>query len=305
MEITHKDEGGSKDSKKIYFLIIVIAVLLGTNVYLFFKDQKTNERILTISDEKTRMQTEIDKIEAELDNVTTNNVKLSEQMQQEQDLARKQIEELRISLKKGEITQVQLVKAQEEIKKLRRFVTAYTIEIEELKKKNALLTNERDILKTAIDSVNIKTSNLEKTNKELKSKVKVAAALKASNISIIPLKVKSNGKETEVTKAKTTKKLRISFSVVDNPIAEKRLYNIYIRIIDPSGNLIVVSNTGTFTSVDGEDLQFSYKTAIEFTNEDKVYTIDWQNMESFQKGTYTIILYGDNSTMGKEYVILQ
>ena len=41
-----------KDANKIYFLIAVILALLGTNAYLFFKDKKANERIVTITDEK-------------------------------------------------------------------------------------------------------------------------------------------------------------------------------------------------------------------------------------------------------------
>ena len=116
-----------KDSNKIYFLVAVILALLGTNAYLFFKDQKANDRIVTISDEKTRMQTEIDKIEAELDNASSNNLTLSDQMLKNQAIAREKIDELRSSLKQGQLTQVQLANAQEEIKQLKYFVSKYVL----------------------------------------------------------------------------------------------------------------------------------------------------------------------------------
>lgn len=297
-----------KDSNKIYFLIVVILALLGTNVYLFFKDKKANERIVTVSDEKTRlqtvMQTEIDKIEAELDNSNSSNVKLSSQMQEEQELARAKIAVLRADLKKGQLTQGQLKKAQEDIKQLRYFVTQYTADIEELKKQNATLTVERNTLKTAVDSVSAKATEYEKQNAELSTKVKAAAALKTGNVSIIPLRVRNSGKESDVSRASTAKKMRINFTVADNSLADKGMHDIYIRVIDPSGNLIVSDNGGMFVA-DEDEMQYTYKTAVEFSNDGKVYTVDWTNPGSFSKGTYTVVLYADGYTMGRGSVALK
>jgi len=150
METTDQndEQTSRKDSNKIYFLIAVILVLLGTNAYLYFKDKKADERIIVITDEKSSMQTEIDKIEAELDQATSSNVKLTKDMQESQDAARKKIADLREQLKKGQITKEELANAQKQIEQLRGFVTKYTVDIEELKNKNAVLTVERDSLKT-------------------------------------------------------------------------------------------------------------------------------------------------------------
>ena len=304
MENDNLDQQPSRNSNKVYFLVAVILALLGTNAYLFFKEKKSNERIVTISDEKSRMQTEIDKIEAELDNSNSTNIKLSEEMQKEQELARAKITELRGALKKGTLNQGQLAKAQEDIKQLRYFVTKYTADISELTKQNQALTNERNTLRTTVDSVSTKASDLEKANEELNTKVKAAASLKTGNISVIPLRVRSNGKETDVTKASTTKKLRVNFSIVNNSIAERGLHEIYIRIIDPSGNLLVADNGSMFLA-DDEELQYTYKTAIEFADDGKVYSVDWTNPAAFLKGNYTVILYADGYTMGRGTVALR
>ncbi|SDM04020.1 hypothetical protein SAMN05421813_10547 [Daejeonella rubra] len=300
----NQEQPTRKDSNKIYFLIAVILALLGTNTYLFFKDKKANDRIVTISDEKTRMQTEIDKIEAELDNASSMNIKLSEEMKTEQETARKQIEKLRTALRQGQLTQGQLAKAQEDIKQLKYFVSKYSSDIEALKKLNANLTTERDELKSTVDSVSFKASDLEKQNEELSTKVKAAAALKTGNISILALNVKSSGKENTVTRANTTDKLRINFSIVNNELGVKGLHNIYLRVVDPSGNLIISANGGMFNS-DEEELQYTYKTAIEFANDGRTYTIDWANNGNFQKGNYTVILYSDGYSMGKGSLALK
>ncbi len=304
MENQNQEQPIRKDSNKIYFLVVVILALLGTNAYLFFKDKKANDRIVTISDEKTVMQTEIDKIEAELDNASTNNIKLSEQMQNEQSLAREKIQELRTALRKGQLTQGQLTKAQEDIKQLRYFVTKYTADIEVLRKQNVTLTSERDELKTAVDSVSSKASDLERQNQELNTKVQAAAALKTGNVSVAAFEIRNNGKENGVTRASTAEKIRINFSPVNNSIAEKGLHDVYIRIIDPSGNLIISNSGGLFTA-DDEELQYTYKTAIEFANDGKAYSVDWSNPGKFQKGNYTVVLYADGYTMGRGAVTLR
>ncbi len=304
MENPEQEQPIRKDSNKIYFLVAVILALLGTNTYLFFKDKKANDRIVTVSDEKTRMQTEIDKIEAELDNATSNNLKLSEEMQKEQEIAREKIDELRNALKQGQLTQGQLAKAQEEIKQLRYFVSKYSTEIDELKKQNQDLTSERNELLSAVDSVSTKANELEKQNEELSTKVQAAAAIKSGNISISAFNIRNNGKESMVTRASTTDKLRVNFSLVNNPLAEKGLHTLFLRVIDPSGNLVISNNGGMFIS-DDEELQYSYKTAIEFANDGRSYTIDWSDGKTYQKGVYTIILYADGYTMGKGSVSLR
>jgi DNA repair ATPase RecN len=285
-------------------LVAVILALLGTNAYLFFKDKKANDRIVTISDEKTRMQTEIDKIEAELDIATSNNLKLSDQMLKEQTIAREKIDELRSALKQGQLTQGQLAKAQEEIKQLKYFVSKYATEIDELKKQNQDLTSERNDLLSTVDSVRTKANELEKQNEELNTKVQAAAAIKSANVSIAAFNIRNSGKESMVTRANTTDKLRVNFSLVNNSLAQKGLHTIFLRVIDPSGNLVIANNGGLFVS-DDEELQYSYKTAIEFANDGRNYTIDWTDGRSYQKGLYTIILYADGYIMGKGSVTLR
>ncbi len=305
MENNNQQEASQKkDSNKIYFLIAVIVALLGTNAYLFFKDKKANDRIVSLSDDRTRLETEIDKIEAELDSATNENVKISNEMKEEQELARQKISQLREQLKKGQLTQGQLQKAQEDIQQLRYFVTKYTADISVLQKKNSALTVERDSLRTTVTNVSAKATELEKQNVELNTKVLAASALKVATVSITPLRIRNSGKETDVTRASTAKKFRISFTVADNSVATQGMHDVFIRIIDPTGNLVLSDSNDTFAA-DGEDLQYTYRTAIEFANDGKLYTIDWTNPNNFEKGTYTIVLYSDGYTMGRSTVSLR
>jgi hypothetical protein len=289
-----------KNSNVIYFLIVVVLALLGTDVYLYLQKNKSDTKIVYQDDERNRLKIELDSLEAQIEQVNTGKAKMSAAMKAKNDSLESKIKVLRVQLAKGKLTQAELSKAQEDVKQLRYFVTKYTADIEELKKQNTSLTNERDTLKTNLASTTEKATTLEKQNQDLDSKVKVASVLKLATSDIVAYKIKNSGKEVDVTRASPAKKIKINFTVAENNVAEKRMHDIYLRILDPTGNLITdPKDAGTFSS-DGQDLQYTYKTSIDFKNDGSGYTIDWINpVPPFQKGTYTVLLYTDGSTMGK------
>ncbi|MDB4924835.1 hypothetical protein [Mucilaginibacter sp.] len=290
-----------KNSNVIYFLIVVIIALLGTDVYLYMKKNNSDVKIAYQADEKTRLQTELDSLEAQIEQVNAGKTKMTAEMIAKNDSLKAKIKVLRVALAKGKLTAAELSQAQEDVKQLRYFVTKYTADIDELKKQNVNLTTERDTLKTNLTTVSEKASTLEKQNQDLDTKVKVASALKVATTSVVGYKVKKNGKEVDETKAKNVNKLKINFTVASNAVAAKASHDVYIRIIDPTGNLITGTDSGTFTA-DGQDLQSTYKTSIDFKDDGINYTVDWTYGSPFQKGTYTVLLYADGYTMGKTSV---
>jgi predicted nuclease with TOPRIM domain len=293
-----------KNSNVIYFLVVVIVALLGTDVYLYMKKNTSDQKIVYQNDEKTRLQTELDSLEAQIEQVNSGRVRMSAELQAKNDSLRAKIKVLRTELAKGKLTVEELTKAQEDIKQLRYFVTKYTADIEELRKENINLTTERDTLKNNLTTVSAKATDLEKQNQDLNNKVQVASALKVGVASVVGYKVKKNGKESDETKAKNINKLKINFTVASNAVANKGLHDIYIRIIDPVGNLITTNDSGTFNA-DSQDLQYTYKTSIDYKDDGAAYTVDWMYDQPFQKGTYTVLLYADGYTMGKTGLLLK
>jgi myosin heavy subunit len=290
-------EQKKKDTNKIYFLIAVIVALLGLNAYLFFQKNKSDNRVVTVSDERTALQTELEKLETELEQANNTGTQLSEELKAKDEELRAKIAQLRQALNRGQLTAGELSKAREDVKQLKYFVTKYTADIDELQQKNAALTVERDSLKSTVNTVSKFAENLSKQNDSLNNKVKAGAALKASNIQIIPLRVKSSGRETDVSKASSTQKIRIAFTINTNPIATKGMHDIYLRVMDPAGNLII--GEGGMFIANNQELQYTYKTAIEFSGEAKSFNLDWTNRNAFEPGNYTVLLYADGATMGR------
>jgi len=293
-----------KNSNVIYFLIVVILALIGTDIYLFLKKKQTDNVVTVQSDQKTRLQSELDSLELQIEQVNAGKTRMTAALQAKNDSLRAKIRDLRIQLDKGKLTAAQLDKAKEDVKQLRYFVTKYTADIEDLRKKNEDLTSERDTLKTNLTTVKEKATTLEKQNEDLSSKVQIASALKIGSMNIKSFKVKDNGKESDNNRAAVVKKLKIEFTVASNPIAEKKLHDIFVRVIDPTGNLITSPESSTF-QVEGQDLQYTYKAPIDFKDDGSGFTIDWINPNKFQKGVYTVLLYADGYSMGKSTVTLK
>lgn len=291
------------DRNKIYFLIVVIAALLGTNAYLYIKDEQQNGRFASISTEKDRLKLEVEKIEVELDKANNLNLVLTGKLQEEQKSAREKIAELKLALEKGTLTQENLIAAQREVRELREFVKVHNEQISFLEQENLELKTQRDHLRELANSESLKADELARKNAELNAKVKTGASLKASNVQIFAYKVKSSGKNIEVTKASTAKKLSVRFSIVPNPLADKNYHKVYLRIFDPAGNLI--ANGNNMFEADGQEMQYTLSTSISYNDDNTTYTMDWVNSNPFIKGDYSIILYTDGSTMGRASITLR
>lgn len=287
-----------KNSNVIYFLIVVVLALLGTDVYLYLQKNKSDTRIVYQEDEKNRLKIELDSLEAQIEQVNAGKARMTSELRAKNDSLESRIKVLRTELAKGKLTAAELSKAQEDVKQLRYFVTKYTADIEELKKQNADLTNQRDTLKSNLATVSQQATSLQAENKDLDSKVQIAKALKVGSVNVAAYKVKHSGKEVEVDRANPAKMIKINFTVASNSLADKALHDVYVRVIDPTGNLITQSDSGNFTA-DGQTLQYTYKTSIDYKDDGSMYSIDWTNPSAFQKGSYTVLLYSDSSTMGQ------
>ena len=297
-------EESRKDSTKIYFFVVAIVVLLATNVYFYVKYKSSDDKVYELTDEKVGMEAEIDRIEAELDRLTNDHVELNTTLKDTQDSLRSTIATLRSELTKSNLTREQLSKAQQEIGQLKYQVSSYMREVESLRNQNAQLVSERDELKEEISTSSDRLAELEAAHTDLVGMVKLASAIKVSSISINGIRQRSNNRESVEMRARRVDNFRIDFTLADNPLAEVGDHEVYMRVIDPNGNLRTADDYGFF-EVDGRQMQYTYKTTIGFKNDGAAYTINWADARGFQKGTYTVLLYADSAVMGQSSVVLK
>jgi len=301
--------GPKKNSSLIYWLLGIIAVLFASNIYVYIKKNDTTRQLETqtiqAKDEKSSMQLELNKLESDLAASTNGNQKLTADLQEKDLELKNKISELRKALKDKSISKVELERAREEIKQLRFYIQKYNTDIANLTTVNKKLVNENSQLKTTVDSVTQTTAKLKSDNESLQKKVNAGSALKTVDIKASPFQVKGNGKESSVTKAKRTDKIRITYTLADNDLSAEGPHDVYLQLFDPSGKIESGDNAGNFTSASGDNLQYSSKSTINYLKANKTYTIEWLKKEALPIGNYKVVLYSDGYKMGESTFTLK
>src|SRR5690606_15563281 len=197
-----------KQQVKLYFFLLAIIALLATNVYYAIRYKNVGKQVEILNSEKSQLEIEIDRIEAELNRVTGENIDLASQYKAEHDSARALIANLRTKLSENStIDQADLSSTQQEIRRLRGIVASYKIDLEALRRENTSLKSERDDLQSSISEVNAQVKNLQSRNSELGKQIKSASDLKTSTINIHALRVRGENREDIETKARRADKL--------------------------------------------------------------------------------------------------
>jgi hypothetical protein len=300
----NKQEEIKKNTSKVYFFIIAIAALVVTNVYFYVKFKSSGEKVYALTVEKENLEVEIDRIEAELDKMKIENVQLSPPLIEKEQDARKKIIDLRTKLARKQLSQSDIDHAQSTITSLKSEVAYFSLDVNRLIQENKILEQKNSLLQKEVSASSTRISSLENSNTTLTSKVNVAAAIKVSNITVYGLQEKRSNKVEVEEKAKRVDKLSINFTIADNTLAKVGTKDIFVRIIDPQGNLVVNHDDNTFYA-HGEKLQYTFKSSVEFTNHGEEYTLYWKDDKKFVKGAYTVLLYSDSAIMGRSTVVLK
>ncbi|WP_140937789.1 hypothetical protein [Sphingobacterium lumbrici] len=293
-----------KDNSKIYFFIIAIVALLMTNVYFYVKFKSSGEKLYTITLEKESLQIEIDRIEAELDNLSNQDLALSGEIIASKREARNVIEGLREKLEISGISEDELMSARQQVIRLKKDVADLKISMKELKLQNDMLVRENELLSSEVRERAQHIEEITLKNKDLNDKVNIASSIKVSNIQVNGIEISRRGNIEIETKSKRVDELQIRFTIADNPLAVEGNKDIFIRVIDPQGNLI--ANPNNVFYIHGDKLQYSTKKSIHFTNRGEEYQFLWKDgSRGFKKGAYTVLLYADNAIMGRSSVVLK
>ncbi|MGJ1203667.1 hypothetical protein [Sphingobacterium lactis] len=293
-----------RDNSKIYFFILAIAALLATNIYFYVKYKSSGEKLYTVTLQKENLQIEIDRIEAELDNIKAEGISSTAALVAAEQSARLKIEELRRNLENKGLTDGQMESARQEVLALKGKVSTMKDDVTALRIKNQMLAEANSQLAQQVKDSEGKVNAVQAEKQVLTDKIVKASSIKVSNIHLIGVEEKKNGSLENETKAKRIDKLQIDFTVADNPLAEMGKKDIFVRIINPKGNLI--ANSEDLFYVHGEKLQYTFKEEINFTNNGQEYQMMWaDNDHKFQKGAYTVLLYADNSIMGRASLVLK
>jgi hypothetical protein len=295
---------------------ILGAALLGSFGYIYYVNDKASSTIATKdgiinagATEKDALQAELNEASAKYDELQSLDAKKDSSLSaKDMEISAKRAEIQKI-LSKANASKEELAQAKGLIKSLNGTLTSYKQEIAALKQKNALLAYERDSVtverETARGERDRYRRDYDSTTQVVKQKestIDVASTLHASNFAIAGINEKNNGKEKTTSTAKKVDKLRISFELDENRVAQSGKKDLYISIIAPDGTPVSVQalGSGTFTTRDGKEKVYTQKLSVDYMqNSKQTVQFDWKQNSDYQKGSYKIEVYNNGFKIGE------
>jgi FtsZ-binding cell division protein ZapB len=278
----------------LFTVIVLLSLVLAYLVYLHFAQKaKMIEMEIVLTTEKDSLANELSNLIYQYDTLKSDNDSLNVEIQVQQD----RIKNL-LAVKISNAQKIRLYK--KELSTLREVMKSYIRQIDSLNTKNVLLTAENIEVRSQLSNAQEENVELSKIKKELTSKVEMASVLQAKNILAVP--INSRGKEKY--KIGKIAKIRICFTLRENPIVEAENKEVFLRIIRPDEVVLATSADNIFEAGE-EQLVYSANRVVEYLNQDVDMCIYWNNDGQLIKGTYNVFLFLEGNEIGTTSFLLK
>jgi len=266
--------------------IILTLGLIALVVLYYNQKSKMVEMEQVLTEEKDSLANELRMMMYGYDTLKTSNDTLNAELQRERNKIQRLLE--------IQASNAQLIrKYKAEISTMRDIMKSYIVQIDSLNTRNQVLTAENTQIKQQITAVQATNDELQKTKEELTSKVNIASIIQAKDVVAVAL----NKKRKETDELRRLDKVRVCFTLRENPIASAGNKIVYLRVVRPD-QLVITPSPDNLFEVKGEQLIFSANRAVDYANSDIEMCIFLDNTGDFIAGTYTVELYLDGEKIG-------
>ena len=292
------------NKKVIAPLAAVIVLLLAGIVYLGYnlnEQKQVNKDMQELAAlDKKEMENEYQQFANQYKEMQTriNNDSIVEQLGREQQRTQALLEELRRT-KANDAAEITRLK--KELATVRAILRSYVLQIDSLNQLNAELMDENNRVRSELAESNQQNMQLTSNNMTLSEKVAIASQLNAAGINVIMLDKK--GKEQTKLPHKIDKKgtLKVRFVLSRNATATNGMRSIYIRVINPSGEVI---NGGGTCTMEGAQVAYTAKQDVEYTGQEKLMEM-FVPKTSLIAGRYTVQVIADGHEIGSRAVEME
>lgn len=286
-----------RNNSSLKAIVVVLALLLAGSLAYIFKmttDSKAMQTELTTEKtEKAKFLIELEDLKATYDKALAENTTLSDDLEAE----REKVINLIADLKKSKGDAIEMRKYRSQYNELNSKMKTLVAENNLLKKKNEVLTTERDSTIVVLGQQKRFNDTLVVQNENLAKTVEKASKLSIMNLRTQAIKVRSSGKQIDTDKASRADQLKVCFAIAANEIAKSGNKSYYVQIIDSKNNVLgekKVQNFGDMT------LTYSFTTTVAYDNKavDVCEFLDGKGKD-FEKGTYFVNIFDQAELVSK------
>ncbi len=302
MENMSSYSGSSEGRKKSNILLVVVVVLIAALALLAWLYLSTRSRLGNMLEEKemqrVELQHELDSLISEHNNIKLEYGSLSDSLSAKDSL----IQANAIEIRKLLDTQYEFYKVKKKLDKLRGIAQGYLKQMDSLYTVNQELREENEQIRSSYQKEQQRSTSLQKDKEALTEKVSSAAVMKAYKIT--GQGVRGSGeKEKETDKAKRVEKIKVCFTLSENPLLSAGRKDIYVRISRPDKMILARGKGDDYSfSYKGEILQYSVKETVNYQNKSIDLCLYWINRstkEDMLPGVYVVSVYAEDYEIGQ------
>ncbi|MBX9853861.1 MAG: hypothetical protein K2X86_19130 [Cytophagaceae bacterium] len=284
---------------------VVGVFFLGSSTLLYVDNKSLEdenkvktEQVETLSSVKIQLEAELKSIDAELATFKGKNDELDGLLKSAYNDLNAKKKKINKLIKQN----ASLAKFKKEAESLKKMKNSYMTKIADMERKMNLLSDENKYLKNENERLKQDFEELNNNYMLMERKVEVASILKVDHVIVSAEKKSKNGKYSKAGAPKKTDRLLIDFELSENRVADAGDKNIYIRIIDPKGNLLPApaSEKGYFSNEDQNiEVSYSIMNTVNYSNNNiksKAY-YEVGNQE-LKEGEYTLEFYCEGHFCG-------
>jgi hypothetical protein len=290
-----EEQNSSSRKFKIYLSVLTILIVI-LIFWLFIQRSELMTLVKEKETEKVELQHELDSVIGEHNKIKISYGALSDSLAAKDSV----IQANAIEIKKLLDTQWEYNKIRKKLSMLQHIAQGYVRQMDSLYTVNRELQAENERIRQEVKTEQSRNYNLMKDKEELSEKMNQAAFIKAYNVSVAAYKLKGGNKEQVTDKATRADRLRICFTIGENPLVQSGKKIVYIRIQRPDNVVVTKSKYDTF-QFNGQTLSFSIREDISYQGKSLNLCVDWTKKDTDKpamKGRYVVTVFADDKEIG-------
>jgi len=284
-----EDKKGNKAGLVVILIILLLAVA-GLFTWKFLESSKLQTEVTEVTNEneslkkqKEKIYNDLKSLKADYDKLETANEKINAELAAKNE----QLEEAMKKIKSHDLNKKELSYLRRQVFLLKKSKETFMAQIDSLTNANQVLTKQNEEARIALEET--KT-----TNDQLTAQVTQGKKIKGLNLLVNTYNVK--GKETD--KAKKISEIETCITLIENPIAEPGEKSIFLRIVSPSGDILISSKDNIFEA-EGLELAYSSVGSVFYQNKTLETCIKYSpNEGEVTSGFYDIEIFTDGEMIG-------
>ncbi len=300
-----------RDRKNLLWAALAVLTLLNVvTLYFFFRERQENSGkdavIVSKTQEVLFAQKKLDSISVQLDAKILQIQQLGGRVDSLV-MLKERLEKDKAALANN-ISGFSTKKYEEKIRSYERLLVQKDGEIARLREELGVVTAQNQELNDQVSGLQSHNTALSDSvvtfstrNRELSEKVTLASALKAEKIEVIAVSEKGKERDGGKYRARRIDRLKVTFNLAENAIAQQDEKEIYLRVLDPDGAVLsdMATGSGSFR-FNGRETIYSSKQAIVFTNSRQQVVIYYgKGGLPLKSGKYTAELYCEGFKIGQ------